>query len=423
MESYRLSPQQKHLWTLWRTSPDACWSRCVVRLKGPVRPDALESAVQEAVRRHGILRTTFQRKRGLKVPLQVIDDQGAAAWREIDVRDRSEEQKEEALRDLLHAGPPPASSVEEGPVFHAVLLRLGPESALLGLALPALCADARTLGNLVGEILAPAREADDPAQYEQFSEWQNELLEESPDEAERYWNSLSGEARTSLRLPLELSAEGERESSFQPRFAPVAFTPETAAGIDSLARERESEAAVVLLAGWQALLHRLSGRAELTLSVVLDNRGQEDLESMAGPLAKALLVLCRVTGGESFADLVRKCHGALQEVSDLVEVLPPGLQGESLRPSDSPVGCDIREWPSPAGIESSLEALSTCLERCKLRLECVREGDRWLAGLSYDPLVFTAEDMERTARRFEALIATAVRSPGTAVGELPIVGQ
>ena len=58
----------------------------VVSIAGRLEPAALREALDAVTARHEALRTTFHRRPGLRVPLQVIHDRLALGWREVDLR-------------------------------------------------------------------------------------------------------------------------------------------------------------------------------------------------------------------------------------------------------------------------------------------------------------------------------------------------
>ncbi|NEP46232.1 MAG: hypothetical protein F6K35_46360, partial [Okeania sp. SIO2H7] len=70
---YRLSPQQKHLWLLQEKNSNY-QATCTIKITGKVEANILKSAIEKIAERHEILRTTFQRRPGIKMPLQVISD-------------------------------------------------------------------------------------------------------------------------------------------------------------------------------------------------------------------------------------------------------------------------------------------------------------------------------------------------------------
>ena len=69
VEGFRLSPQQKRIWLLQESEQPYCVS-CSVLIEGRLDREALNSAINEVMERHEILRTTYKRLSGMSVPLQ-----------------------------------------------------------------------------------------------------------------------------------------------------------------------------------------------------------------------------------------------------------------------------------------------------------------------------------------------------------------
>jgi condensation domain-containing protein len=195
-EGYRLSLQQRRVWLLQQANGDAYYGQCAVSLVGKLRAEILRQAITHLTSRHEILRTTFQRRPGLRTPFQVISHSDSAAeWRPFDLsRVGSEERRKDVERLLAEERERPWE-YEVGPLLRLRLARLSAQEHMLMVTLPALCSDSRTL-SLFAEELAQAYTAcltnrdllDEPTQYVQFSEWRNELLD--GDEAaagQAYW--------------------------------------------------------------------------------------------------------------------------------------------------------------------------------------------------------------------------------------------
>ena len=83
IEGYRLSPQQQHLWLLQQGGA-AYLSQCAVRLAGKLNRELLREALYRVVNRHEILRTTFQRPPGIKLPVQAIGEGSQVLWRFVE---------------------------------------------------------------------------------------------------------------------------------------------------------------------------------------------------------------------------------------------------------------------------------------------------------------------------------------------------
>src|SRR5207244_10380926 len=119
-------------------------------LEGLVDVQRLQHALQKIVQRHEILRTTFQRNSGMKVPFQVVNDHATLHWSQTDFRSMSESLQEHKLGDLFAANA--EVNVEHTPVLRACLASLSNERHVLIISLPALCADSVTLKNLAIEL-------------------------------------------------------------------------------------------------------------------------------------------------------------------------------------------------------------------------------------------------------------------------------
>ena len=75
IEGFRLSFQQQRLWQLSKQDGAARYcARCALMLEGELDLDNLQAAVQDVVARHEILRTRLEMFPGIRLPLQVIDE-------------------------------------------------------------------------------------------------------------------------------------------------------------------------------------------------------------------------------------------------------------------------------------------------------------------------------------------------------------
>ncbi len=233
--SFRLSPQQEQL---WRRHPDGppLAVRCTVDV-GAADPAAVRDALAHAVARHEILRTTFARRQGLRLPGQLIHEHLEPSWA-----------AEETL-DLVH-----------GPVVHAALADRTEGGRTLALTAAAACADASSLALLAAELQAElagkATEATDPLQYADYAEWRAESFAAE----EATWAVDAGPRSPALPL-----ASGVEASDALPtRVAVDVDAPVVARGAEAC----RVSAAVFAEACWHALLSRLSGEAGALVGAV-----------------------------------------------------------------------------------------------------------------------------------------------------------
>src|SRR5688500_2974686 len=208
LEGYQLSPQQERLWLLQQDC-SAFRAQCVVMLEGRLDATALDDALQTVVERHEILRTVFCGLPEMKKPVQVILDPANPLQRKIGLNGAGAPSE---LTSILKTFAPEAElpfDFQNGPLFRAFLLPLSAEQHALLLSLPSLCADGRTLTNLVREIseayaasLNNEELREEATQYIQFSGWQNELRETEDDAVSgAFWNQINVSDLHRAQLP------------------------------------------------------------------------------------------------------------------------------------------------------------------------------------------------------------------------------
>src|SRR5690242_3974567 len=210
-QGFRLSPQQRQIWMSQQAAPSRPLRAVgAFIVAGKLDADRLQQALKTAVERHEILRTTFQRPAGIKIPFQIVSESTDIFWESIDLKNVAEHEQQQTVADLFSAECNQPVTLEVGPVLRCHLAELSASRAALILSLPALCADSKTLMNLVTETFRLYESADEVAaeelvQYADFAEWQNQVLEADDEQAEEgraYWQPKQATVNVST-LPLE----------------------------------------------------------------------------------------------------------------------------------------------------------------------------------------------------------------------------
>jgi amino acid adenylation domain-containing protein len=436
IEGFRLSPQQRRLWSLQSGAAgrESFTVHCALRVSGALEARSLRQAIEGVVARHEILRTTFQLVSGRKLPVQVIGEEGSGEGGFL----LTECEPSGALpRELLARLAAEPFDPAAPPVLRCRLVRPSDAESLLLLSLPALCCDPASLLLLMAEIShayatpAPAAEqapVDPPVQYADLAEWQNELLEGEETEAGRsFWRRLDL-SRMVTRLPVEATPVGER--AFSPRAVPIPLRAGAGGALSALAEQASVTPAAVLLAAWQTFLGRLAGAPEVVVGTTLDGRKFTELASAVGPLARTLPVLVVLGGEPSFLEVVRRAGQALDEAHQWQEyfaweLLDPKPDG--LRPGVPRFPFLFELLPVPARLEfagfaAHLEELAGWTDAGALKLTArLDEEGRLAAQLHFDPEHFANDMAARLAGGFAALLEAALAVPEGRAGELEIL--
>ena len=428
IEGFRLSPQQKQLWSL-QQSGDLYCAQCVLRIEGSLQVEILKQTLQKIVHRHQILRTYFHRQPGIKTPIQIINNDGVLLWQELNQSDWEYKRIEE----LCHEERQFVFNFEQGPLLRTSLLSESSSQWLLLITLPSLCADSWSLKKLVKEVsyiydacLRNEELEDEPVQYIQFSEWCNELLEDEDVAAGKaYWRQQRLSLIPSLTLPFE-SYSG-RQTRFEPSVHTLRLEPDLVAKLDTIATLHKTTVADFLFACWQILLWRITGQSDIVVSTVYPGRKYEELYETLGLLAKWLPVYCSFQENFKFTEILSDITSLLDSHEKWQEYF---LWEEHKKTNDSPldlpVSFEFENWSDSyesGGVCFSLEKQYVCFERFKLKLCCVLRQDSLTAEFHYDPELIAPEGIQYLAEQFQTLADSALNNPEAPVGEFEIISD
>ena len=431
VSGFRISPQQKRLWLLAQNNSAYC-SGCEVLLEGECHTALLQDALQKIIDRHDVLRTTFHQVPGVKVPFQVVAATGAASWQHIDLRP-FDQVRQEAELSLLRQQTEHRFELTLGSVVHASLIKLSDSKHILRITLPALCGDFGTLKNLTRELSSyyltangNGKSIEEPVQYVQFSEWQNELMEDDEADVVRdYWLSQDVSTSLVLRLPWELNLNGQ--PGWSSRFTSAVIDSETCAAINELTHRYQVTTEAFLLTCWHMLLGVLTGQAEITVSTMFDSRKFEDLSDSLGLISKPVPIQARLQNEIPAAVILQQVSDAMREARDWQDYFSwEYIEGAASDQSktDSPFAFDYAETIVPvstSGLTFSVLREYAHIDSFKIKLCCLKRDDTILLEWHYDERLFRPDDITRLAGEYQQLIDSFVNNPDTTPGLLEIM--
>src|ERR1700674_2052822 len=153
IEGFRLSPQQKHLWSLQQGGRSLPYhAQCAILIEGSLDPAVLKTALQKLIDRHEILRTSFHCGPGMTVPLQTISGTVIPSIADYNLSGSDLAQQETAIETLCREAGELAFDFDKGPPLRLSLITQSRHRHVLLVTLSALCADTASLNNLVREL-------------------------------------------------------------------------------------------------------------------------------------------------------------------------------------------------------------------------------------------------------------------------------
>ncbi len=424
-KGYRLSPQQTRLW-LTQQDRSAC-SQIVVSLEGRVDPESVRNALRRVVQQHEILRTIFQDVPGMKVPIQVVTDDSEPAWNTVELWDIDGPEQAAAIAKLTRDERKHTGSLGQVARLRALLAELGPQKYSLILTLPVLCCDTSSLSNLVGHLAdAYANEESDEetVQYAQFSEWQNELFDDEQSAGRLWWNERreATAAKDGAEGVVVLPLEGEASASVATRIERRLSEADLDA-IERFAQRKGTTAPVVLLACWQILLSRLSGRSQFPLRVSCDGRIYDEMRRALGLYARWPRIHCHIEDEFSFGRVLEGTHRAVSHANEWQEFY---FDSDDTNDSTPDIGFEFHERPefiTAGGLTFTLQQQHSATERLKLKLGCFRTARFTTLAFDYDETVYSAEITERLADRFLTLLSGLLQNPESAIKQVNLLDE
>ena len=322
---------QERLWFLDRFGVDPALYNLplALRLRGALDVAALAAALGEIVRRHEALRTTFAAggggDRGAAgggsggSPVQVV----AAAPTSprlpvIDLAALAPERREREARRLAAADGRRPFDLERGPLFRTALIRLDAGEHVLLAAMHHIVSDGWSVGVFDRELAAlygafrrrrPSPLAPLPVQYGDFARWQRGWLAGAAlDEQLAYWKRQLAGSPELLALPTDRPRPAVQ--GFRGARCPVFLPAPLTGALEALARRSGATLFMVLLAGLQALLARLSGSRDVPVGTIVANRNRLEIEALIGFFVNTLVLRCRFEDDPGFGAAVARAREA-----------------------------------------------------------------------------------------------------------------
>jgi amino acid adenylation domain-containing protein/non-ribosomal peptide synthase protein (TIGR01720 family) len=437
IQSFRLSPQQKHLWSLLEQQQAAPFlAQCAVSIEGSLDTEMLRSALAQIVERHEILHTAFQKQAEDTFPVQVIDEPGFAFNADEDLSGSDEAQQQARIEQVWQQMRRSVFDLGQSPLLHSVLITLSSQRHVLLLTLPALCADATSMSHLANEIfrsytaLAFGDEpGDDPMQYADLSEWQNELLEQDETEAGRnYWRQKNYTALKTFKLPFGNRAP--RTAAFTPAHLSRPVEPGLRLEIEKLVERCQVSLETFFLAGWLILLSRLSEEPNLIVGLGYDGRRYEEFKDVIGLFVKHLPLDIRLDEQLSFEQLLKHLDETMRAASKRQEY----FNWEQIEASGREVD-DAKFFPacfdylkesadcSKGDLRFFISRRQVYTDQFEIKLSCVEASEQLSTEFHYDAGIYRAEEIERVEALYGRLIDTLSKNEETAIGALEVLSE
>jgi amino acid adenylation domain-containing protein len=436
-----LSYTQQRLWFIGQLEPDSPLYNVssMYRMRGRLDVPALERTLNEIVRRHESLRTTFRNVDGH--PVAVVAPAVIISLSPAPVAGSDEQQREEDLRRLSHAEASTPFDLATGPLIRARLLRLNDDDHALLIVVHHIVGDGWSGSLIAGELAAlydafsqgrPSPLPELAIQYSDFAVWQRQWMQgEVRDRQLNYWRGQLKDAPAVLELPTDRPRPAVQSHRGDMRTHVI--SAEMVEKLTTLSHNNSATLFMTLLAAFQVMLFRYSGQEDLVVASPVASRNYAEIEPLIGFFVNTLALRTDLSGNPTFRELlVRVKQVALDGYAH--QELPFEKLVEELQPERSlsfnpivQVLFALQNMP-----RQYFEAPGLTVERSSIHQSTSILDMSWFAyptaeGLllrvEYETDLFDGSTIDRMVGHYRTLLEEIAAHPDARIADLPLLHE
>ncbi|HEX5423597.1 MAG TPA: condensation domain-containing protein, partial [Candidatus Acidoferrales bacterium] len=334
--SFPATVAQKGFWYLEhleRGNPS--WNIAVrFRIRGPLDVSTLERAINQVVRRHDVLRTTFGKVDG--EPVQIVHASANIPLRIDDlsafgVAERAAEEEKRTIEEGRHR-----FDLEAGPLIRCKLLRLGPEEHMLLLTVHHIVSDGWSIGVItdeLGQIYESLRAGNRsslpelPLQFADYAVWDRQRERSELADRRNYWKTKLAGLRN-LEIPPDRPRPSTKTNNGH--IVSILLPESLTGGLTGLAHSHNCGLFAISLAALNILVRHYAHQDDIYVGTLLAGRDRVELEPLIGLFIKNVVLRADLSGDPTFAELIDRLRRTSEEAiahaldfQEIVEAVQP----------------------------------------------------------------------------------------------------
>lgn len=435
---YPLSFAEERLWFLRQLRPDdISYNIPMMFSLGSVEPERLKRCLNEIVRRHEILRTTFQMRSGR--PIQVVAPALELEMPVIDLRAQAEPDRQASLQQICAREAVHLFDLTKGPLLQITLVLLTEAHCALVMVLDHIIADGWSLGVLFREVAAlyaaslqgvPSPLPELPMQYGEYAERQRASLQgEALTRHVEYWKKKLEGIPVRIELPLDHPrAQSIHDSTGATHLLDV--PDPAAAALRALSQREQMTLFIATLAAFQAFLWRYTRHDTIVVGSPVQNRSHPDIEPLIGFFVNMLVLRADLSARMTFRELIRQVREAALEAYAHQE-LPFEKLIEEIQPERDPTANPVFQVmftlqnvvPAPDAGSGPPPLVTTRSAKFDLSLTLMDDGRSLKGGLEYKTALFEGSTIARMAGHLTRFLSELVLDLDRPIADIPLMPE
>ncbi|QBD77252.1 amino acid adenylation domain-containing protein [Ktedonosporobacter rubrisoli] len=310
------------------------------RIEGMLDSSLLERCLNEIIRRHESLRTTFALRDG--APVQQIAPELMIKLTDVHMQMLDDGEREQQAHAQILALASQPMNLHTGPLVRATLFHLEKDVHIFLFVIHHILFDGWSTGLLLKEIAAlyeafsqkqPSPLAELPIQYADYAIWQRQWMQNSSQQVHLdYWQQKLESAPHHLELatdharPLTPTFHGDAHT--------LRISRELTNALQNLSLQAEATPFMTCLAAFIILLARYTGQNDIVVGSAIAGRQQLEVEHLMGLFVNTLVLRTRLDSEQTFLDVLAEVRETALEAythqdvpfAKLVQLLQPERQ-------------------------------------------------------------------------------------------------
>ncbi|MBA2679915.1 MAG: amino acid adenylation domain-containing protein [Ktedonobacteraceae bacterium] len=305
---------QQRVWFLEQLEPGstAYHIPMALRVRGAINLALLQRSLDEIVRRHEALRTTFESRDGQ--PIQCIAEQIPVPITLAEALDLSPKEKTQRVAHFIQQEAQTPFDLVTGPLLRVSVLRLAPQEHIIVIVLHHIIADFWSVSLFFEELITlyktygmgqPSPLPELPVQYADYAYWQRTLLPDDVlEQSFDYWREQLAGAPSAVSLLPDLPVQMPPGYRGATHFFTIAF--EMKERLRMVSQREGVTSFMMLLAALQVTLARYSGEQDLIIGSSSANRVVPEVEKLIGFFANTLVFRADLTDNPTIHELLQR---------------------------------------------------------------------------------------------------------------------
>ncbi|MCF4970659.1 amino acid adenylation domain-containing protein [Nostoc sp. CMAA1605] len=433
---YELSPMQQGMLfhTLYAPESEVYFEQLVCILSGKLNFPAFQTAWEQVVARHSVLRSSFYWEE-IEKPLQVVSKQVDLPWEKLDWRNFAPDEQQQQLEEWLKSDRQKGFTLNQAPLMRFTIIQLGEQTHQFIWSHHHILFDGWSMQIVLKEVLA-LYEANQRGEnlrlpgvrpYREYIEW---LQQQDIEQAKNFWRkTLQG-----LEVPTLLGNWGlgtgdwglgrYKEQHFQ-------LSPSVTEKLQSVARQHHLTLNNLVQGAWGLLISRYSGENDVVFGATVSGRPAtlEKVDSMVGLLINTLPVRLKITASTALLTWFKQlqtqaleqeqyAYCSLAEIQQMSDITGGMSLFDSLLVFENyPVDS------SKQATQKTLEIqLISCFERTNYPLTLVINPAAQFSGrFVYDTSCFDEQTINRMIGHFQTLLTNIAANIQQKIAQLSLL--